>query len=89
VSSLFLQGLVYSGLAVGVLAFLAWWLYFSPMKQLEKSDASGTAHSRDDISNSPRLFNTLALLVGIGALLICVGGYWDLRAHVVTGIVPG
>ncbi|MDE0632943.1 MAG: hypothetical protein OXH73_15670 [Caldilineaceae bacterium] len=88
-SSLFLQGLVYSGLVIGVLAFLAWWLYFSPMKQLERIDASATVKSRDDISNSPRLINTLALLVGIGALLICVGGYWDLSEHVVTGIVPG
>ena len=88
-NSLFLQGLVYSGLALGVLAFLAWWLYFSPLKQLKGIDASGTVHGRDAISNSPLLFNTLALLVGIGALLICVGGYWDLSEHVVTGIVPG
>jgi len=89
VSSLFLQGLVFSGLAVGVMAFLAWWFYLSPMKQLGENDASGGVQSRDAISNSPRLFQTLALLVGISALLICVGGYWDLSEHVVTGIVPG
>ncbi|MXY92179.1 MAG: hypothetical protein F4Y42_01890 [Caldilineaceae bacterium SB0664_bin_27] len=88
-SSLFLQGLVFSGLATGILAFLAWWLYFSPLKQLEKSGASAEAQSRDSIASSPRLFQTLALLVGISALLICVGGYWDLSEHVVTGIVPG
>lgn len=88
-SSLFLQGLVFSGLATGILAFLAWWLYLSPLKQLEKSRASAEAQSRDSIASSPRLFNTLALLVGVSALLICVGGYWDLSEHVVTGIVPG
>lgn len=88
-SSLFLQGLVFSGLATGILAFLAWWLYFSPLKQLEKSGTSAEAQSRDSIASSPRLFNTLALLVGVSALLICVGGYWDLSEHVVTGIVPG
>ena len=88
-SSLFLQGLMYSGLAIGVLAFLAWWLYFSPMRQLGRIDISDNVQSRDAIFSSPRLFNTLALLVGIGALLICVEGYWDLSEHVVTGIVPG
>ena len=88
-SSLFLQGLVFSGLATGILAFLAWWLYFSPLKQLERSGAAAEAQSRNSIASSPRLFNTLALLVGVSALLICVGGYWDLSEHVVTGIVPG
>ncbi len=88
-NSLFLQGLVFSGLAIGVLAFLAWWLYLSPVKQLDKTGASAAVHGRNAFSNSPLLFNSLALMVGIGALLICVGGYWDLSEHVVTGIVPG
>ena len=88
-SSLFLQGLVFSGLATGILAFLAWWLYFSPLKQLEKSATSAGAQSNDSIASSPQLFNTLAIVVGVSSLLICVGGYWDLSEHVVTGIVPG
>ena len=88
-SSLFLQGLVFSGLAIGVLAFLAWWLYLSPMKDWGREDASGNPQSRKAISTSPRLSKVLALLVGIGALLICIGGYWDLSEHVITGIVPG
>ena len=88
-NSLFLQGLVFSGLAIGVLAFLAWWLYLSPMKDPGREDSSDNPHSRKAISTSPRLSKVLALLVGIGALLICIGGYWDLSEHVVTGIVPG
>ena len=88
-SSLFLQGLVFSGLAIGVLAFLAWWSFLSPMKHSGREGSSGIAQSRKAIATSPRLSKVLALLVGIGALLICIGGYWDLSEHVVTGIVPG
>ena len=88
-SSLFLQGLVFSGLAIGVLAFLAWWLYLSPVKQLDRTGASAAVHGRNAFSDSPLLFNSLALMVGVAAFLICVGGYWDLSEHVVTGIVPG
>lgn len=88
-SSLFLQGLVFSGLAIGVLAFLAWWSFLSPMKHSGREDSSGIPQSRNAVSTSPRLSKALALLVGIGVLLICIGGYWDLSEHVVTGIVPG
>lgn len=88
-NSLFLQGLVFSGLAIGVLAILAWWLYLSPMKESGHEDSSGNPQSRKAISTSPRLSKVLALLVGISALLICIGGYWDLSEHVITGIVPG
>ena len=88
-SSLFLQGLVFSGLVIGVLAFLAWWLYLSPMKQLGRKGQSVTAQNVGAIATSPRLSYTLALMVGIGALLTSFGGYWDLSEHVVTGIVPG
>ncbi len=88
-NSLFLQGLVFSGLAIGVLAILAWWLYLSPMKDSGREGSSSSPLSRKTISTSPRLSKVLALLVGIGALLICIGGYWDLSEHVVTGIVPG
>ena len=88
-SSLFLQGLVFSGLAIGVLAFLAWWSYLSPMKNSGREGSSGNPQRRNAVATSPRLSKVLALLVGIGALLICIGGYWDLSEHVITGIVPG
>ncbi|MYH60409.1 MAG: hypothetical protein F4148_01095 [Caldilineaceae bacterium SB0675_bin_29] len=88
-NSLFLQGLVFSGLAIGVLAFLAWWSYLSPMKDSGREGLSGNPQRRNAISTSPRLSKVLALLVGLSALLICIGGYWDLSEHVITGIVPG
>jgi len=89
VSSLFLQGLVFSGLAIGVLAFLAWWSFLSPMKHSGREGYSGIPQRRSAIATSPRLSKVLALLVGTSALLICIGGYWDLSEHVITGIVPG
>lgn len=77
--SLFLQGLVFSGIAVGAIALLAWWLYISPLK------SSGA-----DVHPAPaRTARTLALLLGAGALLISIGGDWDASEHVVAGIVPG
>ncbi|MCY3897101.1 MAG: hypothetical protein OXF86_00915 [Caldilineaceae bacterium] len=88
-SSLFLQGLVFSGLAIGVLAFLAWWSFLSPMKHSGREGYSGIPQRRSAIATSPRLSKVLALLVGTSALLICIGGYWDLSEHVITGIVPG
>ncbi|MDE0076530.1 MAG: hypothetical protein OXO50_03365 [Caldilineaceae bacterium] len=88
-SSLFLQGLVFSGLAIGVLAFLAWWSFLSPMKHSGREGYSGIPQRRSAIVTSPRLSKVLALLVGTSALLICIGGYWDLSEHVITGIVPG
>lgn len=88
-NSLFLQGFVFSTLAVGVLAVLAWWLFLSPQQQSAGRDPSVAARGNHVIATSPQLSLTLALLIGIGALLIVVGGYWDLSEHVVTGIVPG
>lgn len=88
-SSLFLQGLVFSGLAIGVLAFLAWWSFLSPMKHSGREGYSGIPQRRNAIATSPRLSKVLALLVGTSALFICIGGYWDLSEHVITGIVPG
>ena len=88
-SSLFLQGLVFSGLVIGVLTFLAWWLYLSPVKQLGPRGQAGSAQDVDAISTSSRLAISLALMVGIGSVLTSFGGYWDLSEHIVTGIVPG
>lgn len=77
--SLFIQGLLYSGLLVGVLLLLGWWLYLSPLSRStdETKPTSATVRIR------------LALMIGVGALLISVGGYWDASEHVATGIVPG
>jgi len=86
VSSLFLQGLTFTTLVIGVLAFLGWWLYFSPLKQTEgRVRAAGNMA----VASSARLSFTLALLIGVGSLLNAFGGYWDLSEHLITGIVPG
>lgn len=77
--SLVVEGLLFSGLAIGVIVALAWWLYASSMKA-----APGLAQPA-----SSQLGLTLALLIGLGSLLISVGGYWDASEHVVTGIIPG
>lgn len=78
-NSLFLQGLVYSTLSLGIVAGLTWWLFFSPMRR-----PSGAA-----MATRPHLSGMLALLIGLGTLLICIGGYWDASEHVITGIIPG
>ena len=85
-SSLFLQGLTFTTLVIGVLAFLGWWLYFSPLKLTEgRVQAAGNMA----VASSARLSFTLALLIGVGSLLNTFGGYWDLSEHMITGIVPG
>ena len=78
-NSLFLEGLVYSTLSLGMVVGLTWWLFFSPMRR-----PSGAA-----MATRPHLSGMLALLIGLGTLLICIGGYWDASEHVITGIIPG
>lgn len=85
-SSLFLQGLIFSTLVLGALAVLAWWLYLSPLK-LPNNRMRDTGDMA--VAASHRLAYGLALLIGIGSLLTVFGGYWDLSEHLVTGIVPG
>lgn len=88
-NTLFLQGLVFSGVTIGVLVFLAWWLYLSPMKQSGRRGRSDSPQGKRAIAISARFSSSLAILVGIGAVLISFGAYWDLSEHIVTGIVPG
>ena len=88
-NSLFLQGLTFSVLVIGVLALMTWWLYLSPIRQSVANDRSALEKSNKAIPTSSRLSNTLALLIGVGSLLICFGGYWDASEHEVTGIIPG
>ena len=88
-NSLFLQGLTFSVLVIGILAFLAWWLYLSPIRQAPANGSAAAVQKNKAAATSPRLSYTLALLIGVGSLLISFGGYWDASEHVVTGIVPG
>ena len=84
-NTLFLQGLVFSGLTIGILAFFAWWLYLSPVKQAVGTGQSDSAQGKSHIATSARLSSLLAILVCIGAVLISFGAYWDLSEHLVTG----
>lgn len=77
--SLFLQGLIFSGLSLSLIAVSTWWLYLSPMK------AAADAASRI----SPWIAIVLALIIGVSSILRSFGTYWDASQHVVTGIVPG
>ena len=88
-NSLFLQGLMFSALVIGILAFLAWWLYLSPIRQAAANGSAAAVQRNRVGAISSRLSYTLALLIGVGSLLISFGGYWDASEHVVTGIVPG
>ena len=88
-NSLFLQGLTFSALVIGILAFVAWWLYLSPIRQAAANGSAAAVYKNKAAATSPRLSYTLALLIGVGSLLITFGGYWDASEHVVTGIVPG
>ena len=88
-NSLFLQGLTFSALVIGILAFVAWWLYLSPIRQAAANGSAAAVYKNKAAATSPRLSYTLALLIGVGSLLISFGGYWDASEHVVTGIVPG
>jgi len=77
--SLFLEGAVFSAIAIGGIALLAWWLYGSPVSAaVEKALPVSAATSR-----------TFGLLIALGVFLFSVGGYWDASEHVVTGIIPG
>jgi hypothetical protein len=89
VNSLFLQGLTFSTVVIGVLAFLTWWLFLSPLRVSVGGSGSPAPQSNKAVATSARLSHILALLIGIGALLICFGGYWDASEHEVTGIIPG
>lgn len=76
---LFLQGIVFSAVAIGGIALVAWWLYLSPVSQ-PAVPVPGV---------SPRTSQTFALMIALGVFLFSVGGYWDASEHVVTGVVPG
>ncbi len=77
--SLFLEGLIFSVVAIGGIGLVAWWLYASPL----------AASVKKALPVSPKTSQTFGLLIALGVFLFSVGGYWDASEHVVTGIVPG
>lgn len=77
--SLFLEGAIFSAIAIGGIVLLAWWLYASPV----------AASARRALAVSANTSRTFGLLIALGVFLFSVGGYWDASEHVVTGIIPG
>lgn len=77
--SLFLEGAIFSTIAIGGIVLLAWWLYGSPI----------AASAKQALAVSAGTSRTLGLLIALGVFLFSVGGYWDASEHVVTGIIPG
>ena len=77
--SLFLEGLVFSTVAIGGIGLVAWWLFFSPL-----SASIGSAQAI-----SPSVARIFGVLISLGVPLFAIGGYWDASEHVVTGIIPG
>lgn len=77
-TSLFIQSLFFSSVAVGVVALSIWWLYLSPVK----------AQSGSTAAISPRLAYGLAALLSFSAIQLTVGGFWDGSKHILTGVIP-
>jgi len=77
--NLWLQALIFSGVAIGGIVLIAWWLYVSPVKQAGRRAQPASRF----------VASAMALMIGVAAILIVIGGYWDASEHVVTGIVPG
>ncbi|MBX3000328.1 MAG: hypothetical protein KF893_17525 [Caldilineaceae bacterium] len=77
--SLWIQGLIFSAIAIGGILLVAWWLYFS----------SGAGNVEQAHPASPRVAVSLAAMIALSTGLMVFGGYWDAAEHVVTGIVPG
>ncbi len=77
--SLFLEGAIFSTIAIGGIGLLAWWLFASPV----------TPPAQPVRAVSAKTSQTFGLLIALGVFLFSIGGYWDASEHVVTGIIPG
>jgi hypothetical protein len=77
-SSLFLQSLLFSSVAVGVVVLSIWWLYLSPLK----------ARVGQPAPPSPRLAYGLAALLSFSAIQLTAGAFWDGSMHILTGVIP-
>lgn len=78
VTPVFLQGLAFSGGAILLVALSAWWLYVSPLPQLPGALTA----------ISSRLTLWVVALLGLWAIQLVVGAFWDASMHVETGEVP-
>ena len=72
------SAIVFTSLAVGIVALSTWWLYFSPLKSTDRSRRM-----------SPTLAIAMAAALGVSAALMVGGALWDASMHLLTGLVPG
>jgi len=72
------SAIVFTALAIGIVALSAWWLYFSPLKSSDRSRRM-----------SPPLAIAMAAALGVSAALMVGGALWDASMHLLTGLVPG
>ena len=72
------SAIVFTSLAVGIVALSAWWLYFSPLKSTDRSRRM-----------PPTLAIGMAVALGVSAALMVGGALWDASMHLLTGLVPG
>lgn len=77
-NTLFLEGLLFSSANVAFIVLAIWWLYLSPTR----------APIGAPIQPSPRLASGLAILLGLSALQLTIGGFWDGSMHILTGEIP-
>jgi len=76
--SQFWQALSFTGAALAFIVASTWWLYFSPLR----------APVSRAMALSPRLAAGLALLLGLWALMLVAGAFWDASRHIQTGQIP-
>lgn len=72
------SAIVFTALAVGIVALSAWWLYVSPLNSADRFRRM-----------SPTLAIAMAAALGVSAALMVGGALWDASMHLMTGLVPG
>jgi hypothetical protein len=77
-ASYVLEVFAFTCVAVSIVVSTRWWLLFIP---------SNTTFGRATSPSSP-LAGGLALLLGLWAVQLVIGAYWDARMHLKTGKIP-
>ena len=76
--TLLLQGMVFSGIDISIVAILVWWLFVSKVRR--PALAGGI---------SRRLATVLGLLLVLSGIQFFIGAMWDTSMHIKTGEIPG
>jgi hypothetical protein len=76
---LVLQGILFTGLALGFFGLLTWWFYFSPVRPRTHAVAPP----------SPMVTGGLVGILALSSNAMVVGALWDASMHIKTGEIPG